>query len=674
MMNIAIIQIIKPHQGEKLKMRSLVSELKNINQMRDKASILGVALAYTLSVLVGSAGVFMTDQVNAYDPPFLFKSSTVSVPNLVNQPLDIKFVGRVSKNNAIRNDLTLKFRLYADDNLPTPIRDMPDFETKFFMVDLTTSDQAFMMPITPTKASKYTAMVDIKKADGTDVTRINLAGRFDIVNQLPIVTPDTITTLRRINSGATSGVNWQKDNSYTGGGLTSRSDPAVDTAKFPNTVVEEVYHTAHYGDFTYKIDRLTILKNYTIRLHFNEYYYTSADQRVFDVEIDGKKVLTNFDIYKAAGGKNIAITKDFAIKAPMNGEVNVKFTTVKGNSLVSGIELIGPSTAPSNVKNIFHTEGTKIIDPNGKEFIPLGANVGAMDKNATLGTAAGHSDAAKAWGWNTIRLLLEPTDERSWLYLGKYGRAAYYNQVDQIVQEYTNKGIVVILDAQINYYKTTNNQYLDSQLDLFWKDMAAKYKNNSYVWFNVMNEPAHPNNGWIRVNEQFTKIIRNEGATNIIMVTAQTWGQDLGTYDSASQSFTYSPRYAPYLAKTYGNIVLDQHNYGSRGAYTTPEKYTAYIDKVHAAGIPLITGEAGFSYDGSFTAAGYLENVNGATSAVAAGTAKGVGILWWSGTEGDKYNLKTNNGCFYCNGAVNQNLTPAGKMLWNRIHPEAPIQ
>jgi hypothetical protein len=50
-------------------------------------------------------------------------------------------------------------------------------------------------------------------------------------------------------------------------------------------------------------------------------------------------VLTNYDIYAAAGAKNKAIVQQFTANASSSGSYLVSFTSVVNNSLVSGIEI-----------------------------------------------------------------------------------------------------------------------------------------------------------------------------------------------------------------------------------------------------------------------------------------------------------------------------------------------
>ena len=50
-------------------------------------------------------------------------------------------------------------------------------------------------------------------------------------------------------------------------------------------------------------------------------------------------MLTNFDIFATAGAKNKAVIEQFTVNANANGQYVIQFTTVKDNSLVSGIEI-----------------------------------------------------------------------------------------------------------------------------------------------------------------------------------------------------------------------------------------------------------------------------------------------------------------------------------------------
>ena len=57
--------------------------------------------------------------------------------------------------------------------------------------------------------------------------------------------------------------------------------------------------------------------------------------------INGTQVLTNFDVFAAAGGENIAIVKSFTATANASGQVTVQFTTGAADlPKISGIAVI----------------------------------------------------------------------------------------------------------------------------------------------------------------------------------------------------------------------------------------------------------------------------------------------------------------------------------------------
>ncbi len=87
--------------------------------------------------------------------------------------------------------------------------------------------------------------------------------------------------------------------------------------------------------------RLTGLKEgtFTIRLYFIEPKHTNAGARVFDVALQGKTVLEDFDIVDDTGGKMKCVVKEFAGIA-LSGSCEVALTASADTTLLSGIELV----------------------------------------------------------------------------------------------------------------------------------------------------------------------------------------------------------------------------------------------------------------------------------------------------------------------------------------------
>lgn len=76
---------------------------------------------------------------------------------------------------------------------------------------------------------------------------------------------------------------------------------------------------------------------YKVRLLFAELEDTKPGERVFDVTVAGRPVLTNFDIVREAGRKNAAVVKEFTVGAA--GRLEIKLVPRRGEPVLSGVEI-----------------------------------------------------------------------------------------------------------------------------------------------------------------------------------------------------------------------------------------------------------------------------------------------------------------------------------------------
>jgi hypothetical protein len=88
-----------------------------------------------------------------------------------------------------------------------------------------------------------------------------------------------------------------------------------------------------------------------VRLHEAEVFFNAANKRTFNVSINGTQVLTNFDIFAAAGGQNKALVREFMITPNGSGQIIIAYTLgTVDQPKSSGIEIILPSpTAPTGL-------------------------------------------------------------------------------------------------------------------------------------------------------------------------------------------------------------------------------------------------------------------------------------------------------------------------------------
>ncbi len=154
----------------------------------------------------------------------------------------------------------------------------------------------------------------------------------------PTPTP-TLSVPYGINSGGSTTGSYVADRNFTGGSLYTTAN-SVDTTGLTNPAPEAAYKSVRYGNFSYNLPNLNPETNYVLRLHFDEFYWTSIGSRVFDVSVNGSQVLNDYDIYEAAGAQNKAIIEDIPVTTDEEGDLNVQFTSVTDNAMVSGIEVV----------------------------------------------------------------------------------------------------------------------------------------------------------------------------------------------------------------------------------------------------------------------------------------------------------------------------------------------
>jgi hypothetical protein len=153
----------------------------------------------------------------------------------------------------------------------------------------------------------------------------------------------------RINAGATTsytdtnGNAWLPDQFVTGGTAYTNSNTIAGSTPAP-----QVYRSERYGQgkssFAYNIPVSN--GTYNVNLDFAESYVTGPGQRIFNVSINGAQVLTNFDIYAAAGGMNIPVVKTFNVPVT-NGTLNINFLPGSAeNAKINGIEVVPGALPP----------------------------------------------------------------------------------------------------------------------------------------------------------------------------------------------------------------------------------------------------------------------------------------------------------------------------------------
>ncbi|NEA30184.1 glycoside hydrolase family 5 protein [Streptomyces sp. SID13031] len=260
--------------------------------------------------------------------------------------------------------------------------------------------------------------------------------------------------------------------------------------------------------------------------------------------------------------------------------------------------------------------GNQLVDQTGAKVQLRGVNhsgaqyacaegTGLFDAPATDATIA----AMKAWGVTAVRV---PLNETCWLGStqirpGMRG-STYRHAIAAWVNKLTTAGLPVIVDAhwtQVDTKKATNQRIMPTRAfaPLYWRSVAATFKNNPAVMFDLFNEPYPDDNqdttaAWKCVRDggacggtgfvtagmqELVLAVRSSGAKNVILVPGPEYAGSLTRW------LEFKP------VDPANQLVASVHIYGQPlgSPYDDPKRWPE-IDKV-AAKVPVVIGEMGDS-------------------------------------------------------------------------------
>jgi hypothetical protein len=180
----------------------------------------------------------------------------------------------------------------------------------------------------------------------------------------PTPLPTVAGYVQRVRCGGDAytdgmGAVWAADQPYaTGswgylGGLSYQTDQPIG-----GTLEDPLYQVERYNMAAYQFDLPPA--TYRVELRFAEIYqYAAANQRLFDVSLEGTKVITGLDLFTAAGPYT-AYNRSFDVPV-LDGQLNIDFAATKGAAKISAIKVetigyIGPPPTPSLQQRVTNVE------------------------------------------------------------------------------------------------------------------------------------------------------------------------------------------------------------------------------------------------------------------------------------------------------------------------------
>jgi hypothetical protein len=162
---------------------------------------------------------------------------------------------------------------------------------------------------------------------------------------------------------------WQSDRYFQGGSVFESHDHAIFGTREPR-----IYQSRREGSFAYDIPLAAGV--YELRLHFAETLYGENNvagggesSRVFNVWINGKEALREFDVLAEAGPSTADVRAFKGIAPAGDGKLHLKFEPFTNPPLLSAIEIV-PGT-PGKLRPIRQFSLDRVyVDKQGRVWEP----------------------------------------------------------------------------------------------------------------------------------------------------------------------------------------------------------------------------------------------------------------------------------------------------------------
>jgi hypothetical protein len=214
------------------------------------------------------------------------------------------------------------------------------------------------------------------------------AGNLATASAVAVTAANTTSGFKpiRVSAGGSAaytdslGQVWSADTGALNGSTSSTS------ASIAGTSDPTLYRSERYNSGTLQYQFTVPNGSYNVKLKFAEIYFGAANQRVFNIVLNGSTVLPNFDIVSAAGGSFKAVDKSFTVSAS-SGQIVIQLVSVVNNAKISAIE-ITPGTAAAIRVN---AGGAAYTDSLGQVWT---ADTGAVNgsTSSTSASISGTSD------------------------------------------------------------------------------------------------------------------------------------------------------------------------------------------------------------------------------------------------------------------------------------------
>jgi len=337
------------------------------------------------------------------------------------------------------------------------------------------------------------------------------------------------------------------------------------------------------------------------------------------------------------------------------------------------ISVFGGFPAANAFGDTFSVSGSRILK-NGAEFVIHGVSVDGPGFKHQRPTIADVDCIVKLWRFNLVRVACSVVRKPG---------ARDINDLDEIVSAFTSRGVVVLIDPRDHpgsYYQnpvTPQGTPSLSDLTSWYSGVAARYRDNPAVWFEVMGSPGSREDRsgadpWRTTHVAVIDAIRSAGATsNIIVCEGRYRGSDtngngaLPVNDSSSAILTYGPG----LVRKYSNLIFSFHTDEAWNGGTL--KLENYLDRTQEANLAVFVSEYG--------GAGWSDSTPATETMLTTCKSRHVGRCAWNWNPTDNQRLCAPDDrqagwqIDATDGSKPTNLSWLGDKVWDDNHGFVPI-
>ncbi len=295
-----------------------------------------------------------------------------------------------------------------------------------------------------------------------------------------------------------------------------------------------------------------------------------------------------------------------------------------------------------------HVEGAKLCDENGNQVQLRGISTHGLAWFPQFVNEASVRELKETWEIDVFRLAM---------YTAEYGgyctggdKDALKKLVKEGVEYATANDLYVIIDWHILSDNNPNTYKEDSKA--FFDEMSKLYKDYPNVIFEICNEP-NGGTSWNDVKsyaEEVIKVIRDNGADNIIIVGTPNWSQ-------------YVDQAAADPITSYDNIMYALHFY----AATHKDDLRKKMVNAYNAGLPIFvseysicdaSGNGGIDYG---QADAWVEEMD----------KYGISYVAWSLCNKNETSALIKSSCNKTSGFTWEDLSDTGKWLFEVLTGES---